>query len=248
MTDALGYRLKIAIIAPSTNTIVQPEMDAMRPRGVTNHMGRIVIPNASLGSDADFSAHIERMRSGIDAAIDSVMSAEPGYIANGLSLEAFWEGMKSSLEMIERLEKKYKLGVSMGNNGILAALKKYSGIRKIALITPHRPMGDARVKAFFEEAGYTVAALHSFNVIVPAQICHVSAADLRAAVKTVNESKPDAIVQVGTGLCVAKIAGEAEFLLDKPVIAINTAIYWHALRRNNIADSIRGFGSLLESH
>lgn len=248
MTDALGYRLKIAVIAPSTNTIVQPEMDAMRPRGVTNHMGRIVIPNAKLGSDADFSAHIERMRSGIDAAIDSVMSAEPGYIANGLSLEAFWEGLKGSLQMVENLEKKYKLGVSMGNNGILAALKKYSGIRKVALITPHRPMGDARVKVFFEEAGYTVTDLHSFNVMVPAQICHVPAADLRAAVKKVNESKPDAIIQVGTGLCMAEIAGEAEFLLDKPVIAINTAIYWHALRQNKITDKIRGFGSLLETY
>jgi maleate isomerase len=38
----------------------------------------------------------------------------------------------------------------------------------------------------------------------------------------------------------------AEFWLDKPVLAINTATYWHALRQNGIDDRISGFGSLLE--
>ena len=37
MTDALGWRMKFGVIAPSTNTVVQPEFDMMRPRGVTNH-------------------------------------------------------------------------------------------------------------------------------------------------------------------------------------------------------------------
>src|SRR5262249_61386440 len=37
MTDSLGFRKKFGVIAPSTNTSVQPEFEAMRPRGVTNH-------------------------------------------------------------------------------------------------------------------------------------------------------------------------------------------------------------------
>lgn len=41
MTDTLGFRKKFGVIAPSTNTSVQPEFDAMRPRGVTNHFARI---------------------------------------------------------------------------------------------------------------------------------------------------------------------------------------------------------------
>jgi maleate isomerase len=45
MTDSLGYRKKFSVVAPSTNTVVQPEYDAMRPHGVTNRFGRIHIPN-----------------------------------------------------------------------------------------------------------------------------------------------------------------------------------------------------------
>jgi maleate cis-trans isomerase len=40
MTDALGFRKKFGVIAPSTNTSVQPEFEAMRPRGVTNPQRR----------------------------------------------------------------------------------------------------------------------------------------------------------------------------------------------------------------
>ena len=35
-------------------------------------------------------------------------------------------------------------------------------------------------------------------------------------------------------------------VLGKPVIAVNAATYWHALRANNIDDKVAGFGRLLE--
>ena len=53
----------------------------------------------------------------------------------------------------------------------------------------------------------------------------------------------DAIVQVGTNLGMAKIAAVAEKSMGKPVIAINTALYWHALRSMGIDDSISNFGN-----
>ena len=36
--------------------------------------------------------------------------------------------------------------------------------------------------------------------------------------------------------------------MAKPVIAINTATYWHVLRGLAIRDRIEGFGTLLEDH
>lgn len=41
------------------------------------------------------------------------------------------------------------------------------------------------------------------------------------------------------------LAAENELKLDKPVIAINTATYWHALRMLGITDRIEGLGRLL---
>jgi maleate isomerase len=45
-----------------------------------------------------------------------------------------------------------------------------------------------------------------------------------------------------------RLAAEPEAGLQKAVIAVNTAIYWQALRTAGIEDRIEGSGSLLESH
>ena len=45
-----------------------------------------------------------------------------------------------------------------------------------------------------------------------------------------------------------RLAAEAERWLGKPVIAHNTALYWHALRASGIDDRLDGFGSLLRDH
>jgi maleate isomerase len=42
-----------------------------------------------------------------------------------------------------------------------------------------------------------------------------------------------------------RLAAAAELWLNKPVIAINTATYWNALRGAGIKDQFSGFGRLL---
>ena len=61
----------------------------------------------------------------------------------------------------------------------------------------------------------------------------------------VDPDDVDALVQVGTNLSMVRVAGAAELWLGKPVVAINTATYWHALRANKIQDRLEGFGRLL---
>ncbi len=246
MVDTLGYRRKIAIVVPGVNTAVQPECDAMRPPGVTNHIGRIVTPNAELKSDADFLKHVEGMRAGIFDAVDRVLSLAPDYLIMGLSLEAFWDGVAGSRDLLSRIEAHAGVEATMGSASILAALDRYGGISRISLITPHHPLGDARVRAFFTEAGYEIAHLKSFNCKMPLAIAHVSEAELRAAVDEADAPGVDAIIQVGTNLPMARVAAQAEAELGKPVIAMNAATYWHALRQSGIEDKVPGFGRLLE--
>ena len=76
-------------------------------------------------------------------------------------------------------------------------------------------------------------------------IAHVQEDELRNALIEVNDSDIDALVQVGTNLSMVRLADEAERWLKKPVIAINAATWWHALRQNNINDKVYGCGSLL---
>ena len=71
---------------------------------------------------------------------------------------------------------------------------------------------------------------------------------MRDAILEVNGDDVDAIIQAGTNLAMARLAGTAEHWLNKPVMAINTATYWHALRTNGFKDRMAGFGTLLSAH
>ena len=85
MTDTLGYRMKFGVIAPSTNTSVQPEFDDMRPVGVTNHFSRILIPDMPVRSDEDFNNLVMGIRAATMDAIDAVKTCSPGALIMGMS-------------------------------------------------------------------------------------------------------------------------------------------------------------------
>ena len=71
MPDVLGWRRKFGVIAPSTNTSVQPEFDSMRPVGVTNHFSRISIPDNPVHSDDDFNRLMDDIRRSLMDAVDT---------------------------------------------------------------------------------------------------------------------------------------------------------------------------------
>ena len=74
---------------------------------------------------------------------------------------------------------------------------------------------------------------------------NLTPAQLTPVLRELDGDDVDAIVQVGTNLSMVRLAAAAELWLGKPVIAINTATWWHALRANDIHDKFDGFGRLM---
>lgn len=248
MADSLGWRMKYAVIAPSTNTSVQPEYDSMRPRGITNHFCRIAIPDTKVIDDASFMVMLNTIRDATEQSVDVAMTMDPGCLIMGMSAETFWDGADGADRLHARMvERTGGVPVIMGSGAVNAALGAYGGIKKIGIITPYMPVGDAQVRKYFEDCGYEVVHLEGLKCPSPMMIAHESETTLKRACQRVSEGV-DAVVQCGTNLAFARVAGVAEFWLEKPVIAINTATYWHALRTMGFTDKIEGYGSLLTDH
>jgi maleate isomerase len=245
MTDSLGWRAKFAVVAPSTNTSVQPEYDDMRPLGVTNHFARISIPDTRVSSDDSFMEMLNNIRGATMDSIDVAMSMDPSALIMGMSAETFWDGADGAERLQARvMERTGGRPVFMGSTAVDNAIKAYGGIRKIGVITPYMPVGDNQVRRFFEDSGYEVVAVKGLKSPSPMMIAHETPQTLKRAAEEVSQGA-DAVIQCGTNLAFAKVAAMAEFWLEKPVIAINTATYWHALRSLGINDKIDGFGALL---
>ena len=245
MPDSLGWRANWGVIVPSTNTSVQPEFDEMRPRGVTNHISRIWIPDDPLGSDEDFDNLMENIRREWDKAILRVMSCRPDYLVMGMSSETFWGGLSRANELRERMKNLSGLHVAMGSDACQAALSCYGDVRRIGVLTPYWPVGDRNVRQFFEDCRFEVVAMKGLCCESPTAMAKVSEGQMLEALAELNEHDVDALVQCGTNLAMARLAAEAEKWLKKPVIAINTATYWYAMRDNGMDDVIDGFGSLM---
>jgi len=163
-----------------------------------------------------------------------------------MSAETFWDGLAGSEKLKAKLSRRAKTGVTMGSDACRAALRAHGrGTKRLGVITPYMPVGDRQVRRFFTDCGYQVVNLLGLKCRSPVLIAHESKKTLRRAIERVNRGKVDAIVQVGTNLAMAEVAANAELELGKPVIAINTATYWHALRQHGIKDKVNGWGSLL---
>ncbi len=246
MRDVQGWRKKFGVLGPSTNTIVQPDFDDMRPRGVTNHYSRIFTPNSEAISNETFLAGTTKISEGVIDAVRSVMTCSPDYLVMGMSAITFYDGVAGAEAFQKKVEDESGIKISIGSHSTSAALNAYGGVKKISFISPYYPVANAEVKRYFEESGFEVVRDICLQCPSWTAIAEVPEDRLRTLIiEELNGDDIDAIVQVGTNLSMVALAAEAETWLGKPVIAINTATYWHALRANGIEDQMPGFGRLL---
>jgi len=245
LPDTIGYRKRIGVVVPSTNTTVQPETDTLRVPGVTCHTGRVTMKERPLNTEEAFFEHMQMMRDGLGAAIDQIMTGGLDHLIMGIALESFWGGVAEAETLQADLAQRAGVGVSMGSTASVAALTKF-GARRIAILTPHQPRGDEMVRGYFLEAGFEVVRLKGLKCASPRAIAQVPLPDIRNALRELDGDDVDALLALGTALPAGNVSAEAERWLGKPVLSVNVVSYWHAIRACGIEDRIHGHGRILE--
>ncbi len=245
--DALGSRRLFGVLGPSTNTIVQPDFDDLRVPGVTNHYSRIVVEDAQAISDETFMAGTLEISRNTIEAVRGVLTCNPDYLVMGMSAVTFYGGAEGAQQWRDNIESEAGLKLCTGSQSLIEAFKAYGGnIKKIAVLSPYFPSANSHVAHFMSDHGIEVVRDTCLRCPSWTAIAQVPTETLRDELKALDGDDIDALVQVGTNLSMTRLAAAAEMYLGKPVIAINTATYWNALRQNNITDKVYGFGRLME--
>jgi maleate isomerase len=248
MPDVTGFRAKMGVIVPSTNTVVEADFNEMRIPGVTFHAGRMYIERPALDSNETFEDLLGQLRGSIATAIRDVMTCRPDYMVMGMSAETFWGGLEGNQRFTDRVRTlSGGLRVSTGADACRAALEVHQA-RRISVLTPYQPIMREQIAAYFEDCGFRVVKYQDLKCASATAIADVRPEELRPVLRDLDGPGVDAIVQCGTNLSMVGLAAEAEGWLGKPVIAINTATLWHAYRGNGFPDRLYGFGSLLRDH
>jgi maleate isomerase len=245
MTDALGWRHRFGVLGPSTNTVVQPDLEGMRPAGVTNHYSRIFTPNADAVSNETFMAGARLIGENTLDAVRSVTTSGVESLVMGMSAVTFFGGVAGGDAFQDRIEQASGLPATVGSHATAAALRAYGGVRRVAFMSPYFPAANDEVRRYLTEAGFEVVRDACLRCPSWTAIAQIPTATIRDCFRGIDGDDVDAIVQVGTNLSAVRLCAAAELWLGKPVVAINTATYWAALRRAGIEDKVEGFGRLL---
>lgn len=248
MRDYLAWRLAFGIATPSTNTVVQPEYDDMRPAGVTNHIARMVIADNPVNSDADFEKQLADIDASLEDAVDRVMDAKPNAFILGISALSVWGGTVEWGEQLKRRVRKvagWDIPVTISSDAVVAGLRAYGIKKKIAVMEPYYPCIEPRLRGVLGTHGYEIVRFCHMRGKSPASYSVLTAQDMIQAARSIDGDDIEAIVAFGANLPFAKLADEAERWLNKPVLQINSCTFWHALRSAGINDKVYGYGQLL---
>ncbi|MFE7421177.1 igiC [Rhodococcus sp. NPDC057529] len=245
--NAMGPRGVIGVMTPGPNVNVENEMMDMRPEGVVNAIDRYYVPNQSIGEDEDWTIIMKHVAANLDDSVERLSEALIDHLVLAMSSQSFMGGVRGSFALLDHLREKSGVDVSMGAQAAEQALKEV-GARRVALVTPYYPVIEKNAASYFEGRGFEVVHVEGLKCRSIVEVGSQTPDRLRSAVTVANSFNPDAIIQLGTNLRFGEVAPVLEEELGKPVWAVGTVIYWHALRAMKIDDQLEGFGSLLAKH
>ncbi len=251
----IARRAQIGVIIPSTNTGVEYDLQKFNLDGVTWHPSRFWIElrnwadeSEATGDDGNtvFERFLEIMRGEIPVSLRNVISAKVNHIMLGMSAETFWGGLEGSVEFEAGIREHIgDLGLTTGATATRDALDCF-GAKTLSVLTPYPSVGDENVRRYFTEIGYEVKHIKGLNRPSATSIAETPIKDVLDAIKEIDGDDVDAIVQCGTNLSTVDVFPTLEHMLEKPLIPINVATVWHALRACGIEDKVTGKGRLLE--
>ena len=233
MADTLAPRGVIGVMTPAMNTVVQPELEMLRPK--RRHQPDAALPagrGADLGGPDRGGAQAHGLQPGCDRRRPDHRCGTGG---RRLSLLLRCRELADAVGVPVR-------NASEADHAALSAL----GARRVAVVTPFTADVDRTVPDQRRGRGLRGGRHQGHRGAVAAGHLRDAAWKTSATFFTMwPESDCDAVLQVGTALPVVALLDALERETGKPIVACNAAVYWQTLRAAGIADRIAGFGRLL---
>ena len=239
-----GWRAKIGVIVPPTNTVNEAEWQLMAPAGITIHATRM-----PLHEDTTSAA-------GKAALYDDVRRATGALAEAGVDAIAY--GCTAGSMVLPITE----LGNFMADVSGIACVTTAAaivdgltalGISRIALATPYHDALNEHEKSFLASVGITTLAMRGLGIggggahEYP-QIARTPQAAIRDHVVATDCADAEAMVISCTDFPVLDMIAALEAELAKPVVTSNQATFWAALRAAGIDDRFDNYGALLRDH
>lgn len=233
MPDRFGPRGVVAVLIPVQNSNMQPEYEMMRPEGISNQMYRFNITSPDTVGEA------------VLEVVPHTLKCWPDMIIGGNSLEMRdWSLEKQKWYSGEFEKLAEGKAFALATDAVIAALRTV-GAKRIGMMSPLSVANSQSAVDYYTAHGFEIASATALLVDHPENAVNVPMERVIEAFEEVDAPDVDTLLHVGGSLGIVPLVQELEDKFGKPVLSVNAATYWYALRKMGITDPIPGFGRLL---
>jgi maleate isomerase len=225
-----GWRGRLGLIVPSSNTTNEPEWAAYAPDGVSVHAARMELESVN----AD---HLSAMADDAADCAELLATADVDVIAYGCTTGSLVEGPGYDEEIEARLADAAgvpAVATAASVRRALAALDADS----VAVATPYVADLDRREVEFLEAAGHEVVAIEGLGIERNTEIGGQTPETAYRAARAVDDPAADAVFVSCTNYRTFEIIERLEADLLEPVVTSNQATLWDALGRLGVDERL----------
>lgn len=233
MSNRFGPRGTLSLLAPNQNSNMQVEYEMMRPAGVNNQVYRFDLSDETRVPDA------------VADGVALATLCKPDLIVCGNSVEMrYWSRERQSAYQRQLERVAGAIPVLTATESVEVALRAV-GASRIAILSPmHQRWADCTGE-YYGELGFDVARVGCVGFEHPQDIMNATVEQIRDSFSRLDADGVDTLVHVGGALAVVDMLEALEAEFRKPIVSVNVATYWLALRTLGVSDPVHGFGGLL---
>ena len=234
--------VRLGVIVPSVNSVVEAWYPRVVPDGVSVHFARMLMP---AGTSPERIIEMDRT-DGLHA-IHQLASCRPQAIAYGCTASSVVQGHAFDAHLREEIRDIAGVPGTSATHSIFTACARL-GMKRVTAVSPYPDAIDAAEHKFFAEGGIETIAGANLGI---------TDGDGLAA------PEPEAILDLALGAWDAASDGTIIACLNfrshpiidtlerrtgKPVVTSTQATLWHVLRLAGVSAAISGYGRLLREH
>lgn len=232
-----GYRERIGLILPSSNTAMESEFFRTCPEGVSVHTTRVLIKGLTNPEClAEMASHAERAAEELKTCLSDVM-------IYGCTSGSFLKGRAWEKQFCERLQQLAERPVLTTADNCVQALRAI-GKRKIAIGTPYIESLNRSAYQYFTEAGFEIVHMKGLGIEVSTNIGKTAPHAIYRLGREAMAPDAEALFLSCTGIRSIEIVQQPQDDLGIPVISSNLCNLWAALRMHGLHDRLEGLGDL----
>src|SRR3954447_21376378 len=215
-------RARLGFIIPTSNRMVEPQMQRFMPPGVIPHFTRIGMTNKH---KAPLEQQLPKMAAAAEALSESKMNAII-LQCTGTSMSG---GLETEKRVIDAMEKASGVPCSTAASSLTSAFRALNARKLVFVSETKQPDHEKKLK-YLREAGYEIVADKAVGLAGTDEYCTMPPQlwfDTTLALRT---DKADAYFISCANIHSIDVIEDLEKVLNKPVVTSNQAAIWKSLR------------------